>query len=145
MSEQTSAPELRPLGPETWGQRFQRVRPRGLTAERLAVEVSRYVLTSTAMIARLDALDAPPPTAGRHRTRRAVAAIVCVLCGIDPAELGLSLEDIPEGIREKVLQDAKNPGPFGGPGAQYPPWDSNPEPAGFGFEFLTRAESSSAA
>jgi hypothetical protein len=84
---------LRPLPPETWGQRFTRAR-------RIAgyglrdVEAKLLPLISRATLDRIEKLD-DVPTRRQHRAR---AVVALVLYGFDPTEFELGTDDVPPAV-----------------------------------------------
>lgn len=95
MSTATTSP-ARQLGPEPWGRKLLRARE-DIARLRLADAAelaSTYMLTSTAAISRLESRH-DMPTGSRSQSQRQRAYILCVAYGVDPAELGLSPEDLP--------------------------------------------------
>jgi hypothetical protein len=66
----------------------------GLTIDQAVAEISRYMLTSTGSISRLESL----PDGPKSRSQRQLACIALVLYGVDPAELDLGRRDLPPAI-----------------------------------------------
>jgi hypothetical protein len=82
--------DLRPLDPEPWGSMFRRVRG-DLHLDELARQVCYFTSTSAATLSRMEARASIP----RRASQLEVAVVACVLCGVDPAALGLSVDDLP--------------------------------------------------
>jgi hypothetical protein len=99
--------ELRALPPEPWGRQLRRVREdvAGLSMDRATAAMARYVVVSTATISRLESLAAIPADPRQSRT----AFVLCVICGVDPAELGLAPKDtgaaLPGVVRDAIGED----------------------------------------
>ena len=99
--------ELRALPPEPWGRRLRRVREDvgGLNMDQATAAMARYVVVSTATISRLEGLPAIPADPRQLRT----AFVLCVICGVDPAELGLAPKDtaaaLPGAVRDAIGKD----------------------------------------
>lgn len=60
--------------------------------------IGRLVLTSGSTISRLEALRAAPS----DRVQRARAYLACLVYGVDPAELGLTPDDLPTEIAKGI-------------------------------------------
>jgi hypothetical protein len=99
--------ELRVLPPEPWGRRLRRVREDvgGFNMEQATAEMARYLLVSTASISRLEGLAEIPGDPRQLRT----AFVLCLICGVDPAELGLAPKDsvaaLPGAVRDALGKD----------------------------------------
>lgn len=92
-------PILRRLPPEPWGRRLRRAREdvAGYTLAEAVGLAGRFVLVTDSTISRLEAMEVQPsgPRAGG---RRQLAYILSVAYGVDPAEFGLSPDDLPPGL-----------------------------------------------
>lgn len=88
------------LPPESFGRKMRRAREdvAELTLSEAAEGVNRWMVTSAATIGRLEQLEHPPG----DRRRRQLAYTACVVYGIDPVQLGLSVEGIPAGALPEV-------------------------------------------
>lgn len=94
------------LPPEPWGRRLTRAREdvAGLTQSEALAIVGNYVATSDAMISRLESATERPT--GQRTTRRLqLAFALCMIYGVDPAELDLSPNDLPPGLRGLIRKD----------------------------------------
>jgi hypothetical protein len=88
------------MPPEPWGWRLKRAREvmAGLRQDQAAALVGYWMLTSEATISRLE--DVPAVPAGpRSKSRRQLAYVLCLCYEVDPAEFGLTPDDLPSGIR----------------------------------------------
>jgi hypothetical protein len=103
------------IPPPSWGEEFSRLyHAHYRTADALVAALNSVgVSTTAATISRLGGLSNAPTAPGRQVT--AVATIV--LCGTHPERFNLSVEVLPLSVYSALF-------------TQYPPWDSNPEPAG---------------
>jgi hypothetical protein len=96
--------ELRALPPEPWGRRLRRAREDvgGLNMDQATAAMARYVVVSTATISRLEGLPVIPADPRQLRT----ALVLCVICGVDPAEVGLAPKDtgaaLPGVVRDAI-------------------------------------------
>ena len=99
MSIQTVEP-LRHLPPEPWGRKMRRAREdvAGLSLAAAAELVSPYLFTSGSNISRMEQLDGVPSGA-QSRSRRHLAVVLVLAYGMDPAEFGLDLDDLPTGVQ----------------------------------------------
>ncbi len=93
MSAMRTELALARLPEESWGQRFRRARGRR-SLESTADLVSLASPTSHTSLARLEQLDEAPEK-GRPRVRAVLALLVY---GYDPADFGLSLDDLPRAV-----------------------------------------------
>jgi len=100
----------RPVPPEPWGYRLARVRETvaHLTLEQATSLAGRFILTTKSAISRLEQLD-DVPTGPRSASKRARAIVLCKVYEVDPAEFGLSDDDLPPGIHIPP----RTPGPDG--------------------------------
>jgi transcriptional regulator with XRE-family HTH domain len=90
---------LRLLGAEPFGQQLRRARKEsGIQLREAAERVSRFMLTTHTTLNRLEHF-AEPPTI---RSQRAVAYLAMVCYGFDPTQIGLSHDDVPSGIAERM-------------------------------------------
>lgn len=72
-----------------------------LKLDDVAQRISQWVATSTATISRLEHEEAPPA----RGNPQLIATLTAITCGLDPAEVGLSLDCLPAAWnRETVLQ-----------------------------------------
>ena len=96
-----SAP-LRTLGEEPFGHRVYRARKAsGVELRDAAEKVSRYIFISHTTLHRLERLADPP----ENRRQRAVAYLALLVYGFDPAQFGLSADDLPKGLPGPALAD----------------------------------------
>lgn len=89
---------FRPVPPEPWGRRLGRAREQlaGMRLDDAAAAVSWWMPTTASTISRLEKLQVEPVGA-RSGSRRALAFALCHVYGVDPAEFGVSVDDIPVG------------------------------------------------
>jgi transcriptional regulator with XRE-family HTH domain len=94
--------DLRPLRPETWGEKLRRAKwESGLTYDELADRVRAIRPTARGTLFRLELLAAVP----RSPKLREVAAIYALALGYTLASFDLSEEDLPAGVSvESVLE-----------------------------------------
>lgn len=96
--------QLRLLGAETWGQRLARARDEaGFNLREAAYLVSHVWPVAHTTLRSLEKLNEVPPP--RSRSRRALAVLALLAYGIDPADFGLSLSDLPDGVNRGALAD----------------------------------------
>lgn len=81
------------LPEETWGERLRRARKRR-SLESTAELVSLAAPTSHTSLARLESLDKAP----ENRKARARAVLALLVYGFDPADFGLSLDELPRAV-----------------------------------------------
>lgn len=111
--------QLRPLPPEPWGFRLKRARElQHFSQEHAAERLRDFYVTSEATISRMEALAEPPKT----KKRRQLAWALLVSYGVDPTDLGLTIEDRPpmavaRSFFERVFEDLDE--------------EANPEPPRF--------------
>ena len=88
---------FRPVPPEPWGRRLARVRQdvAGLTLSQAADLVGHFLPTTDATISRLESR-ATPPVGPRQRSRRMLTYVLCMAYGVDPADFGVSDDDMPD-------------------------------------------------
>lgn len=93
------APHLQHMPPEPWGRRLLRAREdvAGYSMEQAVELVSTYMLTTKSTISRLEQ-QTEAPNGHRAAGRRQLAYILCVAYGVDPADFGLTPDDLPPGI-----------------------------------------------
>lgn len=99
MSMNTAPLPRRSLVPEPWGRKLLRAREdmAGLRLQDAADLASRWMLTSTAAISRLEART-EAPGGGRQQSQRQRAYILCLAYEVDPAELDLGPDDLPPNL-----------------------------------------------
>lgn len=99
--------EFFPIPPEPWGRRLERARTdvARLSLADAASIAGRLMLTSDATISRLEGLD-QAPSGPRSGSRRQLAFVLCLAYQVDPAEFGLTIDDLPPGLQAAVLADA---------------------------------------
>lgn len=102
----------RAMPPEPWGRKLKRARwdLNRFTLDDAVRLVGQFMLTSGGSISRLEDLD-EMPSGGRSASRRQLAYILCLCCQVDPAEFGLSSDDLPPGltIPARTLNDQGEP------------------------------------
>lgn len=82
------------LPAETWGQQFRRARG-SVSLTQAAANLSRVAWpVSHMVIARMESRDDPPTS----RSQQVLAALFLLSYGVDPAELGLDIDVIPQSI-----------------------------------------------
>lgn len=95
----SNAQQLRLLGEEPFGSRLRRAREASGIELRAAAEIiSRVMFTSHTRLNRLEKMIGPPP----DRERRALAYLAMLVYEFDPAQLGLSKDDLPQRLSENV-------------------------------------------
>ena len=96
----TKRSQVRHLPPEPWGAKMRRAREdvAGMSMETAVHELGRYLSASMSTVSRIEHSSELPP---QKRTREK-AILLCRVYGIDPAELDLDLEDLPEYMRRLV-------------------------------------------
>lgn len=77
-----------------------------MTLEDAVAAIGRYMLTSTATIARLENLP-DEPSGG---TRRALACVAAISYGLDPAQFGVGLGDVPAAIADAIRNEPRGGG-----------------------------------
>jgi hypothetical protein len=93
------------LPPEPWGRQMTRAREDVAGLKHLQDAVDRlapYMLSSTAAVCRLEQLVEPPP----DRRRRALAAALVFLYGLDPRPFGVGRDDLPPAIYAQIVADS---------------------------------------
>ena len=95
---------LRRLGPEPWGIRMRRARDVARLNVRDVEEILFPHISKSALI-RLEQL--PHIPAGRKDRGR--AALVLLLYGINPEDLGISLDDLPPAIDRRAIERLRPP------------------------------------
>jgi hypothetical protein len=103
MATKKKSPLLAVLPPEPFGRKLCRAREdmAHMKLDEVAERISQWVAVSTATLSRLEHEDAPPSKGNPQ----IIATLAAVACGLDPAELGLSLDSLPSAWnRESVLQ-----------------------------------------
>ena len=98
--------------PEPWGRRLLRAREdvAGLNLDEAAATAGHYVMTTASTISRLERLPTEP-TGPRQRSRRQLAYVLCAyVYNVDPADFGLSSEDVPPNLRNPKLRDGNEAG-----------------------------------
>lgn len=96
-----------PLPPEPWGSKFHRAREDvgGFKSlELAAAEISHYKLCTATTLSRLERRADHPST----RSARATAYIACLIYGVDPVELDLDPDDVPDQLLQ-VLRRRRRP------------------------------------
>lgn len=90
----------RRIPPEPWGRRLGRARwdLAHLTLSQAAALAGHWMLTTDSTISRLEGSD-DLPSGPRNRSRRQLAYILCMAYMVDPADFGLTPEDLPPGLR----------------------------------------------
>lgn len=118
--QSNAAPQLRRLGAEPFGQRLARARrASGVELREAAEKISTLMFTSHTRLHQLEKLDTVPST----QQRRALAYLAMLVYGFDPAELGLSEEDLPKGLQAVDLTVlVPEPPDGGGDQAQQGSW-----------------------
>ena len=96
--------QLRRLGPEPWGIRMRRARDVARLNVRDVEEILFPHISKSALI-RLEQL--PHIPAGRKDRGR--AALVLLLYGINPEDLGISLDDLPPAIDRRAIERLRPP------------------------------------
>lgn len=88
--------DLPPLPPEPWGRRLKRAREdvAQVSLDAAASALSAYIFVSGPTLSRLESRTIAPI----DRRQRGTAYLACVGYGVNPAELGLTAEDLPPGI-----------------------------------------------
>lgn len=90
--------DLLPIEP--WGWRMKRAREdyAQLTLAEAVDEIGRHHLTSTGSISRMEDSTGVP----RDPRRRALACIAAIVYGLDPAQFGVSSDDLPSGVAKDI-------------------------------------------
>jgi hypothetical protein len=71
----------------------------GMTLNEAVAEIGRHYLTSGPTISRLeDSLEVPT-----DKRRRALACIAAIVYGLDPAQFGVSSDDLPPGTVNDII------------------------------------------
>lgn len=95
------------LPAEPWGWRLKRVREKHLdwTIAEVIERLERYMVTSSGAISRLEALDECPA----DRRRRALAAALVYVYGLDPRPFGVGRDDLPPAIYAGLNKQSRKP------------------------------------
>lgn len=99
-------PVLRQLGDEPFGHKLARARREsGVELREAAEKISEIMFTSHSRLHQLEKLAEPPSSP----SRRALAYLAMLVYGFDPAELGLSADDLPKELRTIVGRNTPSP------------------------------------
>jgi hypothetical protein len=97
-----SAIALSDLGEPTWGERLLLARRRaGVNLAEAAHRVSQAVPVSYGTINRLEAMTSPP----LNRKQRMYAILLLLAYSFDPADFGLSVEELPAALNTPAVQE----------------------------------------
>lgn len=93
------ARQFTPIPPEPWGRRLARVREdvAGYTLDEAVALAGNFMLTTASTVSRLEGLDSEP-VGNRQGSRRQLAYVLCRAYGVNPAEFGLTANDMPPGV-----------------------------------------------
>lgn len=94
------------MPPEPWGKRLGRARTQvaKMTLDDAVVAAGKYVRTTASTIARLEKCDVLP-FGGVGRSRRELAAVLCLAYKVDPGEFGLGPDDYPPTVLTNVANE----------------------------------------
>jgi len=100
MTVRSASRPYRRLPPEPWGRRLLRARVdlSGMTLDEAAELAGHWMPTTTTLISRLERSD-DVPRGPRSRLRRQLAAVLCHIYWVDPADFDLGPDDLPPGWR----------------------------------------------
>jgi hypothetical protein len=89
----------RQMPPEPWGRKLKRARwdLNHYTINEAVTLAGHYMMTSDAAVSRLESLD-DVPHGPRSRRNRQLACVLCHAYRVDPAEFGLSDDDLPPSV-----------------------------------------------
>jgi hypothetical protein len=92
--------KLRKLPPETWGRRLRRMREdvAGMNLTEATEAMAQFQLVSLSSVSRLEARTERPDDPRLLRT----ALLLCLVCGVDPAELDLVPKELVDGFPSVV-------------------------------------------